>query len=114
VNEEEYKAVRAERLRRVDFIWESPRTYETTICQARYDRTYEGGLWYAFRGEREWLDEDQGCDIECPSWWHDYRYSPIGRGDTPNDALADLERALSIGKDAYAKERDAIDAERWK
>ena len=99
-------ALMQERLK--DFVWQhrtlNPRNinehivkervdeHDVAILGTRYNGTYEGAKWVAWLGDLEWLDEYQGNDVDCMTFWYDYKDAPIGRGATPNDALADLVR----------------------
>jgi hypothetical protein len=78
---------------------------DVTITGARYGGGYEGGLWLAFVHDTEWLDQHQAGDNECRAFFSDYWNAPIGRGETPNKALTDLHRIVSMGRAAYEAER---------
>jgi hypothetical protein len=107
-----YAKIRAAREDRTDFMWErcsrGVPPFDVLIYPARYGGIYEGAQWLAWMGEIEWLDEHQGCDVECPSFYADYRHAPIGRGPTPDEALADLDRIAALGRKAYEAEREEI------
>lgn len=68
------------------------------IFCARYGGLYEGGKWIAWIGDHEWLEDHRSGDNACMSFWEDYRMAPIGRGDTPNDALTSLHRICVTGR----------------
>lgn len=95
------------RRHRVDLLWETPERADAgvSIYEARYGGAYEGALWYAVRMPIEWLDDDQNGDAECMEWFLDYREAPIGRGATPDAALADLNRIYGLGREGFALER---------
>lgn len=64
--------------------------YPTTIVADRYDGCYSHARWLAFPlyicdVPEEISDED----IPCMCFWDDYD-EPVGKGATPEDALADL------------------------
>ena|SRR5208282_5146695 len=100
---------------RVEFMWSraddwadlerrqpgSHPLWDVTIVGARYGGVYEGAKWIAWIGNLEWLDEHQGGDIQCEGFWTDYREAPIGRGEDPNSALADLARVCVAGREAH-------------
>lgn len=65
-------------------------TFDVTIVGARYGGTYEGAKWIAWPGEIEWLDDHQSGDNACIDFWQDYAHATLGRGSTPDEALADL------------------------
>jgi hypothetical protein len=75
--------------------------WDVYIFGARYGGAYEGGKWIAWIGDHEWLDDHMGDDVSCPGFWDDYRMAPIGRGDTPNEALADLHRICVEGRERF-------------
>lgn len=60
-----------------------------TITGSRYMGVYEGGSWIAWAGDGL-PDAAFGSDACCYSWWKSEESALVGRGDTPNDALADL------------------------
>jgi hypothetical protein len=78
-----------------DDLGAPPHYYPVTVVTARYGGTYEPGRWLAFP-----LDPSRippafaGEDVECMSFWSDYD-EPVGGGDSPDDAYADLHRQLS-------------------
>lgn len=71
------------------------------VFTARYNGTYEGAPWIAVnlhadpRMSNRELRGSQGDDIECMEWFTDSD-RVIGRGDTPDQAVADLARQLDI------------------
>lgn len=65
------------------------------IIQTRYGGTYEGGKWAAFHCDEEQIPSyAQGSDVPCRHWW-DYNSRWVGVGQTPDEALADLESKLA-------------------
>lgn len=67
-----------------------------TIHQTRYQGAYEGGSWVAASGA-DLPPVAFGSDVPCSLWWENR--PAIGRGQTPDEALADLEaRYLSHGE----------------
>ena len=55
---------------------------------------YEPGRWIAFAGLPSDVPDDwRGDDPTCARFFED-RKGEVGGGDTPNEALADLERLL--------------------
>lgn len=65
--------------------------YPVTIIAARYSGSYEGGTWCAFHCYPHQVPPDAtGSDIECMEYWHGDASAGIGRGQSPDDALADL------------------------
>ena len=112
-------AIRKQRDERTQYMWHRAASWadlerrhpgahplwDATIVGARYGGIYEGARWMAWPGEPEWLDEHQSGDDECETFWMDYGSAPIGRGDTPNDALADLARICRAGREAFTPRR---------
>ena len=68
--------------------------YPITIIKDRYSGTYSGAKWLAFNDYEENVGilPIHGSDVNCQEFWsrHANNYYPIGKGLTPNDALADL------------------------
>lgn len=78
------------------FTLHNSAVYPLTIVAARYGGTYEGGRYLAFPCDPEAIPAGwDGGDCECSDFFHDHAQAPIGRGDTPNDAQADLAARLS-------------------
>lgn len=66
------------------------RHYPATIVCDRYDGTYSGGRWLAFPLDYYEIPVGvDGDDTECAMFWHSYD-EPVGRGDSPEEALGDL------------------------
>jgi hypothetical protein len=74
--------------------------FPVTIVMAQYGGTFEGGQWLAFPLAPEDLaDSDYAADdISCMLFFEscEERKLPIGRGSTPDEALADLRARLSV------------------
>jgi hypothetical protein len=67
--------------------------YPITIIKDRYLGTYSGAKWLAFNmyPEQVYTLDVNGDDISCNWFWSGEANSYIiGKGLTPNDALADL------------------------
>lgn len=79
--------------------------YPLTICKDRYGGCYSGGNYTAWN-----LDSDcvpsaiHADDMTCCNFW-DENYRIVGKGDTPDEALGDLEQKLELEK-AKKNERD--------
>jgi hypothetical protein len=82
--------------------------YPCTIVQTRYRGEYEGGRWAAFNGSILDIHPDSfsTVDAACRRWWMEHWEDPIGRGATPDLALADLNRRLKARADAEAAHRE--------
>lgn len=67
--------------------------YPITIIKDRYSGTYSGARWLAFNmyPENVAILDANSDDISCHDFWLDdaKRYA-IGKGSTPDEALADL------------------------
>lgn len=80
--------------------------YPVTVFTSRYGGIYEGAPWIAVqthadpnmcgRSDEPDLKGVQGDDIVCSDWFADASATPIGRGDTPDLAVADLAEQLGI------------------
>lgn len=68
--------------------------YGTIITTSRYQGAYEGGVWLAFPRDHYEPDGDwESDDTSCFTWWDTHPWAPlIGRGETPDEALADMKR----------------------
>lgn len=76
--------------------------YPLTVFTARYGGTYEGAFWLAFneRPGDPRLADAQGSDVECMQFYVYYeRVKPIGRGDSAEEAIADLQAKLEAEPD---------------
>lgn len=80
--------------------------YPVTVFTARYSGTYEGAPWIAvqthadpamsYNPEEAHLSGCQSDDVTCMQWFDNNVHAPVGRGDTPDQAVADLARQLDI------------------
>jgi hypothetical protein len=74
--------------------------FPVTIVMARYRGTYEGDRWLAFPiGAEDLSDSDYAAeDIECMLFFEEGedRKLAIGRGETPDKAMADLRARFSM------------------
>lgn len=98
--------------------------YPVTVFTARYSGTYEGAPWVAVKAHADPsmggaalstidLEDCQSDDVSCMMWFAD-ESKVIGRGDSPDEAVADLARKLGVdwqpGDDApMARFRRALD-----
>lgn len=70
--------------------------YPTTIIRDRYDGTYSGAEWLAFPLDYFNVpDEVDGGDPECMMFWDSYD-GVVGKGDTPQEAMGDLIKKMSL------------------
>ena len=68
--------------------------YEITIIKDRYNGSYSHGKWTAWPMsvyDIPWA-QDAG-DSDCANFWGQYS-DPVGKGDTPDGALNNLEEQL--------------------
>jgi hypothetical protein len=73
-----------------------PDLYPLTVLRARYSGTYEGGKWVAFKDKPDIVADATGDDLTCASFFRLYgSLKPIGRGDSPEAAIRDLDRQFS-------------------
>lgn len=74
--------------------------YPVTVVRDRYSGTYSGALWLAFNmyPEHVAILDVNGDDISCNWFWSGEanRYI-IGKGSTPDEALADLSSQIKNG-----------------
>ena len=71
------------------------------IVADRYTGTYSGALWTAFALE----EIPEGCradDVTCQDFWCEMT-DPVGKGSTPDEALADLNRAIAESAEALLR-----------
>jgi hypothetical protein len=71
--------------------------YPLTVMSARYGGSYEGGDWVAFNCyPHDISSAAYGDDIACAGFWgYSVDHQPkVGRGATPNQAIADLVERL--------------------
>ena len=68
--------------------------YPITVIADRYTGAYSGALWTAFNLRQGQIPEgvDDG-DPECMEFWDNYT-EPVGKGNTPDDAVRDLEAQI--------------------
>lgn len=67
--------------------------YPITIIKDRYSGTYSGATWLAFNMHPELVAilDVNGDDISCNWFWSNLASEYIiGKGSTPDEALADL------------------------
>jgi hypothetical protein len=70
--------------------------YPVTIIQTRYGGSYENGTWAAFNcHENEVPPAASDDDLTAANYWWSDAAENVGRGESPNEALADLERRLN-------------------
>ena len=68
--------------------------YPITIIKDRYNGAYSHGQWTAWPldiYQIPWAQDSS--DSDCANFWDGYD-KPVGKGDTPNEALEDLEKQL--------------------
>ena len=69
--------------------------YPLTICNDRYTGAYSGGKFTAWHLDAEDVPtEIYGDDVECAVFW-DWNEIPVGKGDTPEEAISDLKAKLT-------------------
>lgn len=72
--------------------------YPLTIIQDRYNGIYSGGKFTAWNLYPDELPEEAfGDDVTCRCFWADQEIM-VGRGDTPDEALAMLAVSLEQKK----------------
>jgi hypothetical protein len=75
------------------YMYNASTPYPSAIVPTRYGGAYEGCAWVAFPLGPEELPEDAfGSDTYCANWWSEDRL--VGKGSTPDTALADLVKKL--------------------
>lgn len=71
--------------------------YPLTIVLDRYHGVYSGGRFTAWKVYHDNIPGDiDADDVTCAEFW-EYRaweYGPVGKGDTPTQAIQDLNRQL--------------------
>lgn len=68
---------------------------ERTVVEDRYGGAYSGGKYIAWPLPSAAIPAaSQGGDIDVSAFWSEHRLA--GKGDTPEAALADLERQLEL------------------
>jgi hypothetical protein len=69
--------------------------YPVTIIRTRYGGSYEGGAWAAFHCHEDAVPANAtGDDLTCATYWWSSEAGLVGRGATPDEALANLEDRL--------------------
>ncbi len=82
-----------------------PDIWPVTIVRARYGGSYEPGPWLAFPLQPYELPGDwDASDVPCAEFWgsHD---EPVGAGESPDGALANLAVKLGAGQGAAWRDR---------
>lgn len=65
--------------------------YRVVVSESRYKGAYEGGQWLAWSHFDGKVPEDAfGDDVRCMTFFDGIRDARIGRGATPDEAIADL------------------------
>lgn len=73
-----------------------PDLYPLTVLRSRYNGTYEGAKWVAFKDRPDIVQDALGDDMACSSFFRVYgSLKPIGRGDSPEAAVRDLDKQVS-------------------
>ena len=68
--------------------------YPLTVTMDRYRGTYSGGEWTAWNCEPSEIPEGPfGDDVGC-AWFWNKNEIPVGLGQTPDSAIADLVKKL--------------------
>lgn len=77
--------------------------YPVTIISTRYGGAYEKGAWAAFNLDPEDIPPAAtGDDTSCFVFWLDAAPNmAIGVGDTPDEALKDLEKKMVALREKY-------------
>ena len=77
--------------------------WPVTIIEDRYSGTYSGAVWTAFNC----YDVPSGPasdDIACSEFWAE-PCMPVGKGETPNEALEDLRRSAEDWESGFRQTR---------
>jgi len=82
--------------------------WQIQIYEDRYSGTYSGGEWVCFpplpseaynqdgfRSRERDLEDAFGGDVDSLNFWESGRARFVGRGDTPDEALADMHERHS-------------------
>lgn len=67
--------------------------YPITVIRSRYRGTYEGAEWVAFNEHAQSITDAEADDVTCGSFFSCYS-KPIGRGQTPTEAVTNLVNEL--------------------
>lgn len=76
-----------------EHFWHEGTLYPLTVFRARYGGVYEDGEWLAFNENTDKLKDAEGDDLTCVIFFEAYS-RPIGRGQTANMAIQDLEQQI--------------------
>lgn len=70
--------------------------YPLTIVYDRYMGTYSGGRWTAWCVDADLIPEAiHSDDISCSEFWSkEAKHYHIGKGDSPEEAVRNLEKML--------------------
>lgn len=72
--------------------------YPLTIVRDRYNGTYSGGTFTAWRKYPDSIPSDiDDSDVPCMLFWNDFK-GIVGKGYTIDEAVADLLRQLQEKK----------------
>lgn len=75
-----------------------------TIISARYGGIYEGAPWLAFPLRFVSIPAEViGGDTDCDVWFHSPEADFVGRGASPNEAMADMVLRAERYKDRIQK-----------
>lgn len=70
--------------------------YPLTLIKDRYNGAYSGGKWTAWPLHAWDVPyEPESTDGQAMHFWSVDDYVPIGRGDTPDEAIEDLRRRMA-------------------
>ena len=73
--------------------------YPVTIIEDRYTGVYSGGKWTAWNCYPEDIPDDpDDDDVTCCTFWTPTNSAQVGIGNTPDEALRDLERKIENSK----------------
>lgn len=73
--------------------------YPVTIIEDRYTGAYSGGKWTAFNRYADDIPEEvDDSDVPCFTFWWSTNKEPVGIGNTPDEALRDLEEKIENSK----------------
>lgn len=72
--------------------------YPLTLIKDRYNGAYSGGKWTAWNREPWFASDAVIDDKKVAFFWKladEGEFGPIGRGDTPDEAIEDLRRRMA-------------------